>query len=168
MTQNASTLSGPLEMASEVDPMRTDRIGPLVGGKGILHHLGFVVASIPNVALEFALSMSASWDGQITHDPVQRVRVAFFRPIDKHNPVIELVEPAGEVSPVRNFLKRHGGLHHICYEIDDLDSTLEEALSVGLGIVSGPTSAVAFGGRRIAWVYSTSHLLVEFLERNRQ
>ena len=125
-----------------------------------------MVASISGVSEEFALAMSLHWDGQITHDPAQRVRVAFFRPINKSNPVIELVEPAGDASPVRNFLKKRVGLHHICYEIDDLDSGLDEAIKVGLGIVSGPTPAVAFGGRRIAWVCSTSHLLLEFLERS--
>jgi len=56
-------------------------------------------------------------------------------------------------------------LHHICYEIDNLESGLEEACRVGLVLVSDPTPAVAFGGRRIAWVISKSRLLMEFLER---
>jgi methylmalonyl-CoA/ethylmalonyl-CoA epimerase len=167
MMQSTSALSGSLEMPDRAASVRVHPIGPLLGGRGTLHHFGFAVASIAAVAEEFALSMSALWDGQITHDPVQRVRVAFFRPVDRQNPVIELVEPDSEASPVRNFLKKRVGLHHICYEIDDLDSGLDEAVRVGLGIVSGPTPAVAFGGRRIAWVCSTRHLLIEFLERNR-
>ena len=112
------------------------------------------------------MSMSARWDGQIIHDPLQQVRVAFFSPVDTRNPVFELVEPASEVSPVSNFLKKRVGLHHVCYEIDDLELGLREARSVGFVIVSGPTRAVAFGGRRIAWVISKSRLLMEFLERH--
>ena len=90
---------------------------------------------------------------------------SFIPPIPR-NPVFELVEPAGEVSPVSNFLKKRGGLHHVCYEIDDLESGLREARSVGLVIVADPAPAVAFGGRRIAWVCSKKRLLMELLERN--
>lgn len=135
-------------------------------GKCTLHHLGVVVASISAAAEEFAASMSASWDGQIIHDPLQQVRVAFFNPFDTRNPVFELVEPAGEASPVTTFLSKRVGLHHICYEIDDLESGLQAASAADFFIVSAPQPAVAFRGRRIAWVWS-QNLLMEFLERER-
>ena len=112
--------------------------------------------------------MCANWDGRIIHDPLQRVRVAFFTPLDTRNPVFELVEPAGEDSPVTNFLSKRVGLHHVCYETDDLDAGLHAARSAGLLIVSTPKPAVAFNGRRIAWVSSKNRLLMEFLERQRK
>jgi methylmalonyl-CoA/ethylmalonyl-CoA epimerase len=168
MAQGVSTLNGPNEQRGGVDSVQFGWVGPLFSGNGILHHLGFVVASISAVAEEFAASMSARWDGVVTHDPIQRVRVAFLSPADTRNPVFELVEPASDASPVSNFLKKGGGLHHVCYEIDDLESGLCEARSVGLAIAADPTPAVAFGGRRIAWVCSKKRLLVELLERNRK
>jgi len=140
----------------------------LLSGNGVLHHLGFVVKSISDVAEEFAASISASWDGEITYDPIQRVRVSFFGPVDQRNPVFELVEPAGDDSPVINFLKKGGGLHHVCYEIDDLEQGLQEARLAGLMTVALPAPAVAFGGRRIAWICSKRRLLVELLERNKR
>ncbi|HTS07808.1 MAG TPA: VOC family protein [Candidatus Eisenbacteria bacterium] len=140
--------------------------GPISAGSGVLHHLGFVVPSISAAAEGFAASMSAHWDGRITYDPVQGVRVAFFRPADARNPVVELVEPASEASPVSHFLKkRGGGLHHMCYEVKDLDSTLREAKGAGFGVVAPPTPAVAFEGRRIAWI-NRNRLLMELLERD--
>jgi len=168
MAQDMRPLNGPNEERGGVDSAQVDRVGPLLSGNGILHHLGFVVSSISTVGEEFALSISARWDGEIIHDPIQRVRVAFFSPVDIKNPVFELVEPASEASPVSRFLKKGGGLHHVCYEIDDLESGLCEARGVGLMIVADPAPAVAFGGRRIAWVCSKSRLLVELLERNRK
>jgi methylmalonyl-CoA/ethylmalonyl-CoA epimerase len=168
MAQGMWPLNRPNKQRGGADSVQVDRVGPLVSGKGILHHLGFVVSSISVVAEEFAASMSARWDGEVIHDPIQRVRVAFFSPADTRNPVFELVEPASEVSPVSNFLKKGGGLHHVCYEIDDLEAGLREARGVGLVIVADPTPAVAFGGRRIAWVCSKRRLLVELLERNRK
>jgi methylmalonyl-CoA/ethylmalonyl-CoA epimerase len=138
----------------------------LVSGNGLLHHLGFVVNSISAAADEFALSISAQWDGEIIHDPIQQVRVSFFNPVDARNPVFELVEPASETSPVNDFLvKRRGGLHHVCYEIDDLDAALENARRAGWAIASFPAPAVAFEGRRIAWIFSKKRLLIELLAR---
>ena len=123
--------------------------------------------SIRNAAESFAASISASWDGRVIHDPLQRVQVSFFKPADSQNPVFELVEPADEDSPVNSFLrKRGGGFHHICYEVDDLDARLGEAQSAGLAVVSVPKPAVAFDGRRIAWVCSKNRLLMELLERD--
>ena len=153
------------EIEERVTQSRHKNAGFLLTQSGLLHHLGFVVKSISTVADEFAASISARWDGEIIHDPIQRVRVAFFSPVHSANPVYELVEPASEDSPVTHFLKKRGGLHHVCYQVNDLDTALEEARSTGWAIASSPAPAVAFGGRRIAWIVSKTRLLMELLER---
>lgn len=153
---------------TELAPNRADSLGStgfLITGKAVLHHLGFVVPSISAAAEAFAASISAEWDNDIIHDPIQRVRVAFFNPADARNPVFELVEPAAEASPVTRFLKKGGGLHHVCYEIDGLERGLTDAKQAGFVMVAPPAPAVAFGGRRIAWVWSRNRLLIELLER---
>jgi methylmalonyl-CoA/ethylmalonyl-CoA epimerase len=92
--------------------------------------------------------------------------VSFFTPLDTKNPVLELVEPASDASPVSNFLKTGGGLHHVCYEIDDLASGLRDAKASGFAVVAAPAPAVAFAGRKIAWICSRNRLLIELLERD--
>jgi methylmalonyl-CoA/ethylmalonyl-CoA epimerase len=166
MTMKISATNSSQDQRDGLGAARPDRRGPLESGNATLHHLGFVVASISAVAAEFAESMSARWDGRIIHDPIQRVRVSFFTPGDPRNPMFELVEPASEASPVTNFLKNRAGLHHVCYEVDDLESALREARRVGLALAAAPAPAVAFGGRRIAWICSKTRLLMEFLERD--
>jgi methylmalonyl-CoA/ethylmalonyl-CoA epimerase len=133
--------------------------------QGTFHHVGFVVASIQNSVKGFAETLEAEWDGVITHDPNQAVRVAFLRSKSASDPLFELVEPAGEKSPVIPFLKKGGGLHHLCYEVADLEKQLELSRSKGGLITRAPMPAEAFGGRRIAWVYTRSKLLIEYLER---
>lgn len=133
-----------------------------------VHHLGFAVRSISAVGEEFARSMSARWDGKIIHDPLQRVRVAFFHSVNEQNPIFELIEPAAADSPVSNFLKKRVGLHHVCYETNDLEARLRDARSLGWVLVAEPEPAVAFDGRRIGWVCSANFLLIEFLERERR
>jgi methylmalonyl-CoA/ethylmalonyl-CoA epimerase len=129
-----------------------------------LHHLGFVVADIAAAMPGFVRSMAATWDQQIFADPHQKVKVAFLT-IRLGDPQIELVEPNGDDSPVLRFLhERGGGLHHACYEVDDLERELSEFRSRGALIVKRPKPAVAFQGRRIAWLLTPEKFLVELLE----
>lgn len=129
-----------------------------------LHHIGFVVASIQESSESFTTSLAAEWDGNAIFDPIQRVRVAFFHGLNREDPQIELIEPGAPDSPVSNFLKRGGGLHHLCYEVDDLDSYLKQCPSIGTTVIRQPAPAVAFAGRRIAWGITRQRLLLEFLE----
>lgn len=130
------------------------------------HHVGYVVTSIDAVGEDFARSLGASWDGRIIHDPLQEARVSFMRCGGPDSPAVELVEPAGDKSPLQKFVARGGGLHHICYEVDSLDAQLEQSRAAGCLVVKNPLPAVAFDGRRIAWVYTRQKLLIEYLERS--
>lgn len=133
-------------------------------GSPALHHVGFVVADIARSMGGFLRSLNGSWDEQIFEDPHQRVKVAFLstRPGE---PQIELVEPVGDNSPVRTFLQeKGGGLHHFCYQTDDLGAEIKVFRSRGAILVRPPLPAVAFRGRRIAWVLTRELLLVELLE----
>lgn len=129
-----------------------------------LHHVGYVVRSISEVADRFAQSVAASWDQEIIQDPLQDAKVAFLKGIVQEFPLVELLEPASEASPVANFLRKGGGLHHLCYEVESLDKRLEFSQAIGGMIVRPPLPAVAFAGRRIAWVYTKDRLLLEFLD----
>jgi len=128
-----------------------------------LHHIGFAVASITAVAPGFAVSLGARWDEKIIHDPLQQARVTFLSRSDG-GPLVELVEPAGPGAPLSKFVSAGGGLHHLCYEVKSLDEEVRLARSVGSLIVRPPVPAVAFAGRRIAWLFTKQKLLVEYLE----
>lgn len=133
-----------------------------------LHHVGFVVADIATAMPGFLRSMAATWDSQIFTDPNQKVKVAFLttRPGDA---LVELVEPDGADSPVLRFLnEKGGGLHHACYEVGNLEQELSDFRSRGSLIVKRPKPAVAFQGRRIAWLLTPEKFLIELLEERSQ
>lgn len=128
------------------------------------HHFGYVVESIDRSAARFVTSLGATWDEKVFADPIQLVRVTFLS-ITSGEALLELVEPNDERSPVIRFLKERGeGLHHVCYEVDSLDSAIPEMRKSGALMVKPPQRAVAFGGRRIAWVLAENKLLLELLE----
>ncbi|MGA9246839.1 MAG: VOC family protein [Candidatus Acidiferrales bacterium] len=130
-----------------------------------LHHTGFVVASIAAVLEGFCRALGGTDWSQIWHDPLQDVRVAFIYASHPGDPSVELVEPAGPDSPVGKFLARGGGLHHLCYEVGNLEDVLQGASARGLIMIRRPQPAVAFGGRRISWFLTHEGLLIEYLER---
>jgi methylmalonyl-CoA/ethylmalonyl-CoA epimerase len=81
------------------------------------------------------------------------------------DPLFELIEPAHDQSPVYSFAAKGGGLHHVCYVVDKLEQALADARLLGALVTRQPMPAVAFGGRRIAWIYTKNRLLIEYLER---
>ena len=128
-----------------------------------LHHVGYVVSDIESSARGFVESLGTAWNGEIVHDPIQKVQVTFL----STGPTcaqIELVQPAAEKSPVTKFLERGGGQHHLCYEVDDLENALAAFRSRRAAIIQRPCPAVAFNGRRIAWFVTKEKLIVELLE----
>jgi methylmalonyl-CoA/ethylmalonyl-CoA epimerase len=122
------------------------------GPGATFHHVGLAVRSIEAVAPDL----------EVWEDPIQKVRVAF---LTLDGAPIELVEPASEDSPVTRSLQAGAKLLHLCFEVDGI----EEAASVGKGwgfrLIAAPVPAAAFGGRRIAWLFSAEWGLVELLER---
>jgi methylmalonyl-CoA/ethylmalonyl-CoA epimerase len=129
-----------------------------------LHHVGYVTASIADSADEYIKATGLVWDERIIHDPLQMVSVAFLSSGDDGSTAIELVEPAGRRSPVNQFLAAGGGLHHICLEVPDLNVYIEESKANGCTLVRVPLAAVAFGGRKIAWITTPTGQLIELLQ----
>ncbi len=81
-------------------------------------------------------------------------------------PDLELVEPIGEDSPVASFIAQKGeGIHHICFEVRDIEKSLEELKRNGVRLVhERPVSGA--GGRRIAFIHpqSLGGVLIELIE----
>src|SRR4051794_12827307 len=111
--------------AGSADPMprMTDA---LAAGGAIprLHHFGFVVGSIAKCAESFTRSIRGQWDGRTFDDCAQGARVAFIQPGLGYGALLELVEPLSAGAPTSRFLASGGGLHHICYEVQDLQQEL--------------------------------------------
>jgi methylmalonyl-CoA/ethylmalonyl-CoA epimerase len=66
--------------------------------------------------------------------PAHGVTVVF---VELPNTKIELLEPLGAESPVRGFLERNpaGGMHHICYEVDDIIAARDRLRAEGTRVL---------------------------------
>jgi methylmalonyl-CoA/ethylmalonyl-CoA epimerase len=99
-------------------------------------------------------------------DPIQRVTVCFLGNGDADDVEVELVAPLGDDSPVKRLLARGGGAYHVAYYVDDIARWTAEARAKGCVLLGEPVPAVAYGGRKIAWLYLPSRQLVEVIERD--
>jgi methylmalonyl-CoA epimerase len=96
----------------------------------------------------------------------QGVRVALL-PVGESR--IELLEPFSEDTPVGRFIARRGeGLHHICYEVEDLASKMEDLKSRGVRVLDGYPRRGA-EGKLVAFLHpaSANGVLVELVEKAR-
>jgi methylmalonyl-CoA epimerase len=90
----------------------------------------------------------------------QGVRVA---KLDAGNTHIELLEPLSENTPVGKFLASRGqGLHHICFEVDDINSELGQLKRKEMRLID-ESPKIGAGGAHIAFVHpkATGGVLME-------
>lgn len=99
-----------------------------------IHHIGIVVADLAKAKRIFGDLFGMKLDHEESSD-VWNVNAAFYWCGDV---LLELLEPTGPGVDMDFLEERGGGLHHICYEIDDADTAYQE-LSGHFGMASdGP------------------------------
>ena len=98
----------------------------------------------------------------VVEDPLQRVRLCFA---EYDGGRVELIAPLGPDSPVTQLVARSGGgLYHICFETTDLEDEVRSLRRSGF-VPTGPAQpAVAFGGRRVIFLYHRLAQLIELVE----
>lgn len=132
-----------------------------------LLHVGVAVPSLGPAAESLARLFGYKLVSGPFDDPIQKVSVEFLAQSAEDTAEIELIAPAAEDSPIRSMLaKDGGGAYHLCFETSDIEAALAHAKAIGCIIVSPPVPAVAFQGRRIAWIYTRSRQLFELVEAN--
>ena len=100
---------------------------------GRLNHVALAVPDIQAAAQRYKEQLGA----RISEPqalPEHGVTVVF---VDLPNTRIELLEPLGEASPVSAFLARNpdGGMHHLCYEVDDIRAARDGLRAAGARIL---------------------------------
>lgn len=127
-----------------------------------LHHVGIVVRNLEAQGAAWAETLGAVPCSPVIHDPIQKVHVRFWK--DGFGALIELIAPSSPDSPAWRDSQKGGGLNHLCYETENIERQVEESLRQGGMLIREISPAVAFDGRRIAFVYFLELGLIEFVE----
>jgi len=128
-----------------------------------LHHIGVVVSNIQNSIGELTKYMSFQSTSLPTPVGSQKVNVCLLK---IGEPFLELIEPASPDSSIMEFASRLGWIHHLCFEVEDIQKELDDMTRKGATILVKPVRG--FDERRIAFVdlnmKNTKCGLVELLE----
>jgi methylmalonyl-CoA/ethylmalonyl-CoA epimerase len=127
------------------------------------HHVGVAVRNLSDSATAFRSLLGYEIVSGPFDDPIQKVSVCFLSR-GGADPWVELVAPLGQNSPVDRILKRGGGTYHLCYQVQDIQATIRHMVAQRSILISGPTPAVAFEMRSIAWLMTRPGLLVELVQ----
>ena len=98
-----------------------------------LDHVGIVVKDL-NESIPLYESILGTEPVSVKDVPTQNVRAAFFEV--GNGVVVELIEPLDSNSGVARFLERRGqGVHHICFEVDEVDKELKALADKGFDLI---------------------------------
>lgn len=131
----------------------------------MLDHVGIAVRSL-HEAVKFYRHMLALPTDAAEEVASERVRVQF---IPLGGPMLELLEPTAEDSPIARYIAKRGpGLHHITLAVSELDATLARLKAQGARLIDATPRAGARGSR-IAFIHPASAhgVLVELKEAQR-
>ena len=126
-----------------------------------LNHLAIVVENIED-ALPFWRDALGLPMGEIQNVPQEDVKVAFLNSGESH---VELVQPTSTESGIGKYLAKKGqGMHHVCFEVDDIAVALAKMKSNGIELIN--EEARERDGRKYAFIHpkSTGGVLVELYE----
>ncbi len=141
-----------------------------------LDHIGFVVEKID----EFAQILKAIGFGALTRpvaDYNNNVNASFVAIGGNDDVYLEVLEPLCDTSVISSFLKKTGGgLHHLCFEVDDIEKASKELENKGFKMVSSPALCPAYdeslsrtcdGVTKISFFLMPNRLLIELIQKGR-
>ena len=126
-------------------------------------HIGVFVKSL-SVGRKYLTEMVQikSWSDPI-NDEIQGVSVQFG--YDESGICYELVAPNGKINPVDNLLGQGKNIiNHVGYKVNNLENEILRLQNLNCILVSGPTPAIAFNNKKIAFLYTPLKFIIELIE----
>ena len=118
---------------------------------GRLNHVAIAVPDLAAATAQYADTLGARV-GAPQDEPDHGVTVVF---IELPNTKIELLRPLGENSPIQGFLDKNpaGGIHHICYEVDDILAARDRLLERGIRVLGSGEPKIGAHGKPVLFLH---------------
>jgi len=118
---------------------------------GRLNHVAIAVPDLEIAAAQYRDMLGANV-GAPQDEPDHGVTVVF---IELPNTKIELLYPLGEGSPITGFLEKNpsGGIHHVCYEVDDIHAASAQLIEKGARVLGGGEPKIGAHGKPVLFLH---------------
>jgi methylmalonyl-CoA/ethylmalonyl-CoA epimerase len=123
---------------------------------GRLNHVAIAVPDLADASKLYAEALGAKVSAPLPQ-PEHGVTVVF---VTLPNSKIELLEPLGENSPIANYLSRNpgGGIHHICYEVDDILAARDHLKIAGARVLGDGNPKIGAHGKPVLFLHPKDFL----------
>ena len=128
-----------------------------------IHHIGIAVRDLDQGVARYALLVGARERARDAAEALGTTAVELTTP---SGPMIELVAPLAEDTPVGKFLEKRGeGMHHVAYEVADIEAEVRRLLAEGVEMIDEEPRAGLFG-HRVAFIHPDAGggVLVELVQ----
>jgi methylmalonyl-CoA/ethylmalonyl-CoA epimerase len=118
---------------------------------GRLNHVAIAVHDLAAASRVYRDLLGAELSAPLPQ-PEHGVTVVF---ITLPNTKVELLEPLGESSPIAGFLARNpeGGIHHICYEVDDIGAAKDRLVAAGARVLGSGEPKIGAHGNPVLFLH---------------
>ena len=118
---------------------------------GRLNHVAIAVKDLAAATAVYRNALGATVTDPLPQ-PEHGVTVVF---VELPNTKIELLEPLGADSPIAKFLERNadGGIHHICYEVDDIIAARDQLKAQGARILGDGNPKIGAHGKPVLFLH---------------
>jgi methylmalonyl-CoA/ethylmalonyl-CoA epimerase len=123
---------------------------------GRLNHVAIAVPDLAAASKLYAVALGAEVSAPMP-EPGHGVTVVF---VTLPNTKIELLEPLGADSPIAAFLARNpaGGIHHICYEVEDILSARDQLKAAGARVLGDGEPKIGAHGKPVLFLHPKDFL----------
>ena len=118
---------------------------------GRLNHVAIAVRDIAKAADVYRQTLGAAVSEPVPQ-PDHGVTTVF---ISLPNTKVELLEPLGNGSPIAKFLERNpdGGIHHVCYEVEDIAAARDKLKSLGMRVLGDGEPKMGAHGKPVLFLH---------------
>jgi len=118
---------------------------------GRLNHVAIAVPNLESAAALYRDALGARVS-DVVPQPEHGVTTVF---VELPNTKIELLEPLGENSPIAKFMERNetGGVHHICYEVEDIIAARDKLVQDGLRVLGNGEPKMGAHGKPVLFLH---------------
>ena len=118
---------------------------------GRLNRVAIAVPDLKAASEQYRTALGAKV-GAPQDEPDHGVTVVF---IELPNTKIELLYPLGENSPIQGFLDKNpsGGIHHVCYEVDDIIAARDHLKASGLRVLGDGEPKIGAHGKPVIFLH---------------
>jgi methylmalonyl-CoA/ethylmalonyl-CoA epimerase len=118
---------------------------------GRVNHIALAVPNLAEAAEKYRSVLGASVTAPEAL-PAHGVSVVF---VTLENTKVELLEPLGEASPIAAFLAKNpaGGMHHICYEVDDIIAARDSLVAGGGRVLGDGQPKIGAHGKPVLFLH---------------